>query len=345
MVTIKMIARECGLSAATVSRALNYQPGVSVRQAEHIRQVAEQMGYVPNAAARTLKTNRSNIIGVLYRNLMAHEFFSSVLEGIHAEAERCGYELAFLNRNPAGNYLEHARQRQCAGVIVVQGQLYDFEKIMSLMRSDIPTVSIEYEFPDGTMIVNDNVESMEKIIHYLHEEMGHSRIAFIHGESCQVTSERLAGFVRGCRACGINVPEEYIRPGRFRTPQVAAQQAAQLMELPKPPTCILFPDDVSFLGGAAALREKGLNVPEDISCFGYDGVSLSMAVTPQLTTYYQDAELMGKRAVQEVVSAIEDPRCAVPRTVMVPGHIQPGGTVKCLKSKKQRSAMPALEKT
>lgn len=330
MVTIKMIARKCGLSAATVSRALNRQPGVSEHQAASIRQVAEQMGYVPNAAARTLKTNRSNIIGVLYRNLMAHEFFSYVLEGIHAEAERCGYELAFLNRNPSGNYLEHARQRQCAGVVVVQGQLYDYDKVMSLVKSDIPTVSVEYEFPGGTMVVNDNVESMEKIVHYLHDDMGHSRIAFIHGESCQVTSERLAGFVRGCRDCGIALPEEYIRPAYFRTPQEAARQTACLLDLPKPPTCIIFPDDLCYLGGAAAIRERGLDIPGDVSCFGYDGVSLVQAVTPRLTTYYQDAEQMGIRAMQEVITAIEDARCAVQRTVVIPGRIQPGDTVKKL---------------
>ncbi len=330
MVTIKMIARECGLSAATVSRALNRQPGVSANQAGYIRRVAERMGYVPNAAARTLKTNRSNIIGVLYRNLMAHEFFSFVLEGIHAEAERCGYELAFLNRNPAGNYLEHARQRQCAGVVVIQGQLYDYDKVMSLVKSDIPTVSIEYEFPGGTMVVNDNVESMEKIVHYLHDEMGHRRIAFIHGESCQVTSERLAGFVRGCRDCGLALPEAYVRPALFRTPLASARETAALLDLPHPPTCILYPDDICYLGGANAIRERGLDIPGDISCFGYDGVSLVQSLTPRLTTYHQDAEQMGVRAMQEVISAIEDARCALQRTVVVPGAIRPGDTVKKL---------------
>lgn len=328
MVTIKMIARACGLSAATVSRALNHRPGVSEQQAAFIRQEAERMGYVPNAAARALKTNRSRIVGILYRNLMAHEFFSRVLEGIHSEAERCGYELVFLNRDPAGNYLEHARQHQCAGVVIVQGQLYDYDKVMSLVKSDIPTVSIEYEFPSGTMVVNDNVESMEKIVHYLHDDMGHSRIAMIHGEDCQVTRERLAGFLRGCRDCGIEPPEEYICPAHFRDPQEAAQQTVRLLDLPKRPTCILFPDDICYLGGAAAIRQQGLSVPEDVSCFGYDGVSLADIVIPQLSTYRQEAEQMGVRAMQEVTSAIGDARCAVQRTVVVPGCIQPGATVK-----------------
>ena len=335
LVTIKMIAQRCGLSTAAVSRALNHLPGVSEKRAEHVRQVAMEMGYFPNEAARTLKTSRSHMIGVLYRNEMAHEFFSSVLEGIHTEAERNGYELIFFKRFPGMSYLDHARQHQCAGVVVVQGQLYDYDNVMSLVKSNIPTVSVEYEYPNGTMVVTDNVSAMEEIVHYLHDEMGHTRLALIHGENCQVTSERLAGFIRGCRDCGISTPEEYIREGFFRTPETAAKLTRELLELPIPPTCILYPDDVCYLGGMAEIRRHGLSVPEDISCFGFDGISISRAVSPQLTTYFQDGLQMGRRAVQEVISAIEDPRCAVPRTVPVLGHIQKGETVKNLREEKK----------
>ncbi len=330
MVTIKMIAQRCGLSTAAVSRALNNLPGVSPENAEHVRQLAKEMGYYPNVAARTLKTNRSKIIGILYRNLLGHEFFSVVLEGIHTEAERRGYELTFLNHSPEGNYYEHARQRQCAGVILVQG-FFDVNNVMTLVNSPIPTVSIENEYPCGTTVVNDNVGSLEEIVHYLHDEMGHSRIAFIHGEICQVTNERLAGFFRGCRDCGISVPEEYIRASHFRTPYLSGDLTRELLALPKPPTCILYPDDVSYLGGMAEIERQGLRIPEDISCFGFDGVSLSRAVRPQLSTYYQDAEQMGIRAAREVIDAIEDPRCYVPRTISISGKLQAGGTVHNLK--------------
>ena len=333
MVTIKMIAQRCGLSTAAVSRALNHLPGVSPDNAERVRQIAKEMGYYPNVAARTLKTNRSKIIGILYRNLLGHEFFSVVLEGIHVEAERRGYELTFLNHSPEGSYLDHARQRQCAGVILVQG-FFDVENVMTLVNSSIPTISIENEYPCGTAVVNDNVGSLEEIVHYLHDEKGHSRIAFIHGETCQVTNERLAGFFRGCRDCGITVPEEYIRASHFRTPYLAGDVTRELLALPKPPTCILYPDDVSYLGGMAEIERQGLRIPEDISCFGFDGVSLSRAVRPKLTTYYQDAEQMGARAAREVIDAIEDPRCYVPRTISISGRLQEGGTVRNLKGER-----------
>lgn len=335
LVTLKLIAQRCGLSTAAVSRALNYLPGVSETKAAHIRQLAVEMGYLPNEAARTLKTGRSRVIGILYRNEISHDFFSSVLEGIHTEAERNDYDLVFFKRNPGISYLDRARQRQCAGVVVVQGQLYDYDNVMSLVRSNIPTVSVEYGYPNGTMVVTDNVSAMEEIVRYLHNEMGHSRIAYIHGEDCQVTSERLAGFIRGCRSCGITTPEEYIREGRFRTHELSIQRTRELLALRSPPTCILYPDDVCCLSGVAEIRRRGLSVPQDISCFGFDGIPLSRTISPQLTTYFLDGEQMGHRAVQEVISAIEDTRCAVHRTVSIPGHIQKGETVRNLRAERQ----------
>lgn len=324
MVTIKMIAARCGLSVAAVSRALNHQSGVGAERAEWVRQVAREMGYVPNTAARELKTNRTSTIGVLYHNRLAHEFFSVVLEGIHEEAERWGYGITFLNRNPEGSYYEHARQRRCAGVVIAQG-LFDYDNVMTLINSPIPTVSIENQYPGGTTIVNDNVHAMEEVVRYLHGR-GHRRIACIHGEEGQVTHERLEGYLRGCAACGISVPDGYVRASHFRSPDMAAEATRALLALPQPPSCILYPDDVSYLGGMAEIERQGLSIPEDISCVGFDGVSMSQALRPRLTTWYQDAGEMGAAAVREVIRGIEE-RGGGTRTVTVPGHLLLGESV------------------
>ena len=334
MVTIKMIAQRCGLSTAAVSRALNRLPGVSEANAERIRQIAKEMGYYPNVAARTLKTNRTRSIGVLYRNLFGHEFFSLVLEGLHVEALRQGYELVFLSNATDMTYIDYARQRQCAGVIIVQS-LFDQENVMTLVESDLPTVSIEDAYPGITTITSDNVEAVEEIIHYLHNELGHSRIAFIHGENGQSTTERIAGFYRGCRDCGIAVPEEYLRVAKFRTPYISGDVTRELLALPNPPTCILYPDDISCLGGITEIERLGMRVPDDIGVFGFDGVTLSRAVRPQLTTYVQDAQQLGARAMQEIIDAIETPRFYVPRTISIKGKLQHGGTVRSLKGEQQ----------
>ena len=99
MITLKDIASVCGVSVATVSRALNGSGDISPAQVERIRRTAAQMGYLPNAAARALKTNRSFMLGILYEDRMDHEYFSLVIEGIRRRAEERGFDLAFLSHN------------------------------------------------------------------------------------------------------------------------------------------------------------------------------------------------------------------------------------------------------
>lgn len=327
MVTIRTIAERCGLSVAAVSRALNGRSGISEERAEQVRRIAQELGYQPNEAARTLKTNRSNLIGVLYNNLIAHEFFSQVLEGLRSAAEQAGYEILFLSMRD-GEYCDRARQHHCAGVIVAQGE-FDKAGVQELIRSEIPTVGIELEVNGCPIVFSDNVGAMEELVRYVHG-LGHERIAFIHGEMGLITQERIAGFYRGCRSCGIQVPAEYVRQGRFRVTELTDQITRELLSLPNPPSCIFYPDDICYLGGAHAAEQMGLSIPRDVSCVGFDGISITQALKPRLTSYFQDGLAMGRTAAREIISAIENPRCIVPRTILVEGHIQPGDTVRDL---------------
>lgn len=330
IVTIKMISEACGLSIAAVSKALHWQPGISQEKAEMVRRTAHEMGYYPNAAAQTLKTKRSHNIGILFQNLLAHEYFSLILESIHQTAEEKNYDITFLgNRsNSWVKYYEHAMYRQCDGVIITQG-IYNFEDVRRLAESEIPVVSVEQTFNGRTAIISDNVGSMEEIVRYLYS-LGHRRLAFIHGEIGDVTRARLAGFHRGCRACGIQVPDDWIIAARFHEPEDSIQATRKLLGEKKTPDCILYPDDISCIAGIAAAQGMGRSVPGDVSCFGFDGIRLAAVMTPSIATYRQNAHEIGRRAAEELIAAIEDPKCYVSRVITVPGEIQPGGSVRDL---------------
>lgn len=332
MATIKMISERCGLSVAAVSKALNGQPGISREKAELVRRVAREMGYFPNAAARTLKTNRSYNIGVVFQNCLTHELFSAVLDAARQEAGRQGYDISFLgnqDRTASVGYYEQAKIRQCDGVLIVEGD-FQSESVQQLVASDVPVVVIGYIYPGRTSILNDNVGSMEEIVHYLHE-LGHTRLAFIHGEDSDVTRQRLAGFYRGCQEVGIQVPGEYVLPARYHKAQDAGLATRKLLACPQRPTCILYPDDFSYLGGLSEIQRQGLSVPGDISCFGYDGIELAGNLCPQLATYNQDAESMGRQAAAQLIDAIERPQTFVSQMITVTGRIQPGETVRDLR--------------
>lgn len=331
MVTLKMVSERCGLSTAAVSKALNDQPGISSEKAEFVRKVAQEMGYYPNAAARTLRMNRSHNIGVLFRNGLAHEFFSVVLDAVRDEAELQGYDITFLSNNIGESYMgyyEHAKQRQCDGVIIAQGD-FNEAHVQRLAESEVPVVSIDHVYNARSAIMNDNVGSMEAIVRHVCN-LGHTRIAFIHGEEGDVTSQRLAGFYRGCRDCGIEVPEEYVLPAKYHEPKDSGLATRRLLEYKERPTCILYPDDVAYLGGLSELERQGLSVPEDMSCFGYDGIYMASVLRPQLSTYQQDAREIGRKAAAELISAIENPKYFAPQVISVTGRIQPGSTVKDL---------------
>ena len=330
MVTIKTIADQCGMSYAAVSKALNNQPGVSEAKAELIRKTAKELGYTPNAAAVTLKTSRSHNIGILFENGMAHEFFSQVLESIRTCAEERGYDITLLGNRGGrnGGYYEHALRRQCDGVIIAQN-LFDSEEVQRLVDSAIPVVSIDQIFPGRTAVMSRNVESTREIVRYLYE-MGHRRIAYIHGEMGDVTRQRLAGFYRGLRDCGLEAPEEYVIPARFHEPRDSGLATRKLLELKERPTGILYPDDISYLGGLAEIEAHGLSVPDDVSCFGYDGIRMAKALRPSLATYRQNAEEMGRVAVEQLLEAVEHARYFAPEVINVAGSIQEGQTVRRL---------------
>ena len=331
MVTLKMIADQCGLSCAAVSKALNYLPGISEAKAEMVREKARELGYTPNAAAVTLKTNRSHNIGILFENGMAHEFFSQVLEAIRTCAEERGYDITLLgNRGgKSGGYYEHAMRRQCDGVIIAQN-LFDADEVQRLADSELPVVSIDQVFSGRTAVLSKNIESTREIVHYLYER-GHRKIAYIHGELGDVTKQRLAGFYRGLRDCGLEVPPEYVIQARFHEPRDSGLATRQLLQLADRPTSILYPDDISYLGGLTEIESQGLSVPGDVSCFGYDGIRMAGALRPSLATYRQNAEEIGRTAMEQLLEAVEHEKYFAPEIITVAGRIQEGQTVRDLR--------------
>ena len=328
MVRLKDIAEVCGVSIATVSRALNGLTSDSKERTSFIRQTARDMGYYPNAAAKTLKTCRSNNLGILYEDRMNHEYFSSLIDDLRCEADRNGYDLTFLGRGgiAESNYYEHARQRNLDGVIVVQAD-YEAAGIIRLATSSIPTVIIDHPYEGCDCVISDNRASMDQIVRHVYNH-GHRKIAFIQGEKGAVSRERLAGFYKICAELGIRVPVEYVREGHFHDPTDCYVVVKTLLDLSDPPTCVLCPDDYSCLGALWQLESQGIRVPQDISLTGYDGIRMSQMLQPRLTTYRQDTARIAREVFGLMIDAIEDPDNHQSKHVTVPGVLVEGETVK-----------------
>ena len=319
MVSMKDIAKACGVSVATVSKALSGQPDIGEQTRELICRTADSLGYMTNSAARALKTNRTYNIGVLFvderRSGLAHEYFSAVLESLKVEAEANGYDITFINRNvgkKATTYLQHCQYRGVDGVVIACVDFND-PQVLELVNSRLPVVTIDHVFNNR----------------YVYAK-GHRRIAFIHGERTTVTENRLTGFYRACDALELEIPEEYVREGVYHDPDRCAELTRELLQLPEPPTCILMPDDFSSIGGGNAIRRMDLRFPEDVSAAGYDGIQLASVTNPAMTTYRQDTAALGKTAAAKLIELIEKPRTALVDRILIPGKLVEGGSVRAI---------------
>ena len=326
-VRLKDIAKACGVSVATVSRALNGQADGSKPATALILRTAEQMGYVQNAAALALKTSRTNTIGILYEDQLNHEYFSVLLNELNREANRRGYDLTLVGKNggESGNYYEHTRRRNLDGVIVIQAD-FDSAEVIRLATSSMPSVIIDHMYEGCDCVGSDNRSGVARIVRYAWEK-GHRRIAYIAGERGAVSNERVAGFYKGCAELGIRVPENYVREGHFHDPEDCLRHIRALMGEKEPPTCVLCPDDYSAFGALWTLKKEGISVPDQVSLAGYDGVRLGQIAPPRLTTYCQDTAGIAKEAVSLLAEAIEEPEKHTPRHVTVEGGVLEGETV------------------
>ena len=330
MVSMKDIARACGVSVATVSKALNGQPDIGEETRARITEAAKEMGYMANAAARALKTNRTYNLGVLLtderRSGLSHEYFTAMLESFKALAEACGYDVTFIHRHVGGkatSYLQHCLYRGVDGVLIA---CVDFTnpEVRELAESKIPLVTVDRVFENRMAVLSDNVGGVSALVRHAYEK-GHRKIAFLHGENSSVTEKRLEGFRGTCRELGLEIPEEYIIGCVYQNPDRCAEATRRLLQLPDRPTCILFPDDFSYIGGHNALTEAGLRVPEDISAIGYNGIQLAQVM--HLTTYSQNAAALGRTAADRLIRLIEEPKTTETEQIMISGSLLEGNSV------------------
>ncbi len=337
LVTIKDISKRCGYSTSTVSKALNHSLEIGQKTTAIIQQTAMEMGYLPNSAARSLKTNRSNNLGVLFIDEMqsglAHEYFSAVINSFKVEAERLGYDITFISHN-IGNmqmsYYDHCKYRKCDGVVVACVDFNDPD-VVELVQSEIPTITIDHIFNDCTAILSDNLRGTKDLVNHIYAS-GHRKIAYIHGENTSVTKRRLAGFHKACRALNLTVPNDYIKPARYHDPQSSGLATRELLSLSDPPTCIMYPDDFSYIGGMNEIEKQGLSIPEDISVAGYDGIYLSQVLRPKLCTFRQDTDALGTEAAKNLVDAIVDQKTYIAKQIWIEGQLLVGNSVKKLDS-------------
>jgi LacI family transcriptional regulator len=326
-VTIRQLARLSGVSVGTVSRALNGYADVRPETRARIEQLARELDYTPAAAARSLKTQRSQVIGVFLETGeghpdLQHPFFHEVLAAIKNTIGASGYDLLLFASERPGNgfgahsYLKRCRHHNVEGVVLM-GVDPENADVRRLLRSEVPCVGVDVILPGATArgIASDNEGGGRLAVRHLYE-LGHRRIATITGLlETSPGAARLRGYRRELQALGLAFRDELVAYGDFYADSGRAGMA-QLLTLDEPPTAVFTASDMMALGAITAAADAGMNVPRDVAVVGFDDMQLAAHVNPPLTTVRQDKAGLGVAAGKALLGLIDEQPVPQPGTTL-----------------------------
>ncbi|MFQ5408441.1 MAG: LacI family DNA-binding transcriptional regulator [Anaerolineales bacterium] len=307
-VTIKDIARLAGVSHPTVSRALRDDPVVAEKTASRIKQIAAELGYVPSAAARSLKTRQSHVLGVIV-NRIADPFYGEVLDGIQEVLHAHDYSL-FLAASDSDAEREKSvirimSERRVDGIIVCS-TFVSKQRREQLSAFGAPVVVIHNREDKGSpfSIYHDDRYGSRQLIRHL-IDLGHRRIAFLgNARGGRTSEERLAGFKEEMSAAGLSVPIDYIAQAPDGRLESGLAGTRAFLALPHPPTAVACFNDMTAIGALKTFQQAGLHVPADCSVVGFDNISLAALVSPPLTTFDQPKYPLGHKAAQMMLGLL-----------------------------------------
>ncbi|MBO4927213.1 MAG: LacI family DNA-binding transcriptional regulator [Clostridiales bacterium] len=312
MATIYDIAKACGLSPATVSKALSNASDVSAATRERVRRIAQELDYVPNAGARALSQSRTWSIGVLCQDAsqmgLWHYLFAQVIESFKDYVEQHGYDIVFIS-NKVGNmglsYLGHCRYRRVDGVFIVNTD-HSQKDARELIESNLPKIAIDFENKSIGCVMTDPCESMRLLFSHLYDQ-GHRNIVYLHGERGKfITEERISALEKAAADASDKSVNLRLFPSRYYSIEGGYDSMKKLLEATPDdrPTAVIASDDYSAIGVISAIRDAGLSVPDDISVVGFDGIEITQRTSPNLTTIRQDTKAIGEAAAQNLLAQI-----------------------------------------
>jgi len=328
-VTIKDIARQAEVSHSTVSRALHDSPLIARDTVERIHRTAQELGYLPSAAARSLKTNRSQALGVILSSV-EDPFFSEILQGIEEVAQKSGYSL-FMAASQHDPQREQAivqamSEHRVDGVIICSAS-FKAEQRRQFVAYGVPIVVVnnqsaeEYRYS----IYHDDVDGSRQITRHL-LDLGHRRIAYLgNSASGRTTLDRLAGFQQEMETAGMVVPAGYIHEVPGGGPEDGLGGLEHFLSLRRRPSALVCYNDMMAIGVLKGLQQAGIRVPDEFSVTGFDNIIFSAFTRPPLTTFDQPKRFIGAEAAHLVLELLDSPpdREAVdkPKVRMLKGRL------------------------
>jgi LacI family transcriptional regulator len=309
-ITIKDVAKRAGVSPATVSRVVGAYGYVSRESRQKVMTAIRQLGYRPNAIARSLVKRSSSVIGMVVTDIQ-NPFFARLVRGVEQAIWGKGYAL-FLANSDEDVVREQAiltilEEKQVDGLILVPASSEKTHHLHHLLDLDIPIVLLDRAAKGinvDTVLVDNEKGAYQAVTHLI--SLGHRRIGLII-DNLDITTnmERMAGYRRALNEAGLPVEEGLIRSCQF-TEQSAYEITLEMFRQENPPTALFTANNFMTIGALRALHTSGLRIPDDVAIVGFDDLESSQACWPNLTAVAQPAYAMGTTAAERLLSRLSN---------------------------------------
>ena len=300
MATIRDVARDSGVSIATVSRVFNHSPLVSGGTRDRVLAASERLGYWPNGLARSLITNRTHAVGVLLPELHG-EFYSELIHGIDIAASAHGQHLLVSRATSTSEELAAALRsmRGRVDALIVMAPDPSASAALKACAGQVPAVLLNTADaePAWDTLTIANFDGAHEVVGHL-IGLGHRDIATITGPTYNVDAQqRLAGYRAALKGAGLHSGPDLEFAGDFSEASGYAATARVLARTPRP-SALFVANDHMAIGVFGALEDAGLGAPEDLAIVSFDDIPMARYLTPPLTTVHVDLSRMGQRAME-----------------------------------------------
>ena len=312
------IAKMAGVSRSTVSRVINDHPNVSDVVREKVQRIIQETGYQPNLSARSLRSRRSNIVGLVLPQTMdtlfSDPYFPVLTQGIAQACNKYKKTLAFFIEGADKDVGQRVTQDGLLDGFVIQSAKLHQSFSDKLLKSTIPFVFIgRPDIPDQTYVDVDNLRGSVLAVRHL-QSLGYQRIAHITGDlDTYAGNDRLKGYKLAMQDSPLGLDENLIREGDFS--EQSAFIAAQSL-VKQGVDAIFIGSDHMARGAVRGLVEMGLRVPDDVGIVGYDDLSPAVAAHPMLTTVHQPVREFGYKAIELLLEKLENENTPIKQIIM-----------------------------